>query len=85
MYDGSYFYRLMDAGGRFDRMYLASPPVWTPLGIVAIIAILILVVDIALSPKENSARAARMFLLLSAVFITLGLLVLPGAIRFITP
>ena len=81
MYDGSYFYRLMDAGGRFDRMYLASPPVWTPLGIVAIIAILILVVDIALSPKENPARAARMFLLLSAVFITLGLLVLPGAIR----
>jgi len=81
MYDGSYFYRLMDVGGRFDKMHLASVPVWTPFGIVVVLAALVLVVDIAFSKTENPARRPRIFLLLSALFITMGVLVLPGAVR----
>ena len=42
MFDGSYFYRLMDAGGLFDKMYQAPAPVWTPFGIVVLSAIFIL-------------------------------------------
>ncbi len=81
MYDGSYFYRLMDAGGRFNKMHLSSVPVWTPFGILLFLAALVLVVDIAFSKTENPARRARIFLLLSALFITMGVLVLPGAVR----
>src|SRR5207302_578591 len=41
MYDGSHFYRLMNVGGVFERMYggAAGPKVWT--GIVFIIACLV--------------------------------------------
>ena len=80
MYDGSYFYRLMDAGGMFDKMYLSPSPVWTPFGIVVLIAALVLLVAV-LSGKENPARRAQIFLLLSAGFVTLGALILPGAVR----
>ncbi len=81
MYDGSYFYRLMDAGGRFDKMYQSPSPVWTPFGIIFLIAVLILFVDIIFSAKENPARRHKIFLLLSAAFVTLGVMILPGAVR----
>lgn len=81
MYDGSYFYRLMDVGGVFDKMYLAPSPVWTPFGIVAIIAALILLADILLFTSQNSQRPLKVFILLSALFITVGALILPGAVR----
>jgi 4-amino-4-deoxy-L-arabinose transferase-like glycosyltransferase len=81
MYDGSYFYRLMDVGGLFDKMYLAPSPVWTPFGIVVLLAILVLAADVIFSAKENPARGTKIFLLLSAAFATLGILILPGAVR----
>jgi len=81
MYDGSYFYRLMAAGGRFDKLHLAAAPVWTPFGIVVFMAALALVVDIGFTRTENPARRAKTFLLVSASLITLGVLVLPGAVR----
>jgi 4-amino-4-deoxy-L-arabinose transferase-like glycosyltransferase len=81
MYDGSYFYRLMDAGGVFDKMYQAPSPVWTPFGIVVLLAVLILIADVIFSAKENSARRTKIFLLLSGAFVTLGVLILPGAVR----
>jgi len=81
MYDGSYFYRLMDAGGLFDKMYESPSPVWTPFGIVVVIAALILLADVIFSAKENPARRTKIFLLLSAAFVTLGVLILPGAVR----
>ena len=81
MYDGSYFYRLMDAGGMFDKMYLTSAPVWTPFGIVVVIAIFILLADIVFGAKEDPGRPAKRFILLSALFITIGALILPGAVR----
>ena len=81
MYDGSYFYRLMDVGGVFDKMYQAPSPVWTPFGIVVVIAALVLLADVIFSAKENPARRTKIFLLLSAAFVTLGVLILPGAVR----
>jgi 4-amino-4-deoxy-L-arabinose transferase-like glycosyltransferase len=82
MYDGSYFYRLMDVGGIFDKMYQAPSPVWTPFGIVVVIAVLILIADMVFSAKEDPARRhTRIFLLLSGAFVTLGVLILPGAVR----
>src|SRR5271154_6926415 len=81
MYDGSYFFRLMDAGGLFDKMYQSPSPVWTPFGIVVLLAVLILIADVIFSAKENSARRVKVFLLLSGAFVTLGILILPGAVR----
>jgi 4-amino-4-deoxy-L-arabinose transferase-like glycosyltransferase len=81
MYDGSYFYRLMDAGGVFDKMYQVPSPVWTPFGIVVLLAALILIADVIFSAKENPARRTKIFLLLAAAFVTLGVLILPGAVR----
>ena len=81
MYDGSYFYRLMDVGGVFDKMYQAPSPVWTPFGIVVLLAVLVLMADVIFSAKENPARQAKIFLLLAGAFVTLGVLILPGAVR----
>jgi hypothetical protein len=81
MYDGSYFYRLMDVGGVFDNMYQAPSPVWTPFGIVVLLAVLILLADVIFSAQENPARQTKIFLLLSGAFVTLGVLILPGAVR----
>ena len=81
MYDGSYFYRLMDAGGMFDKMYATSAAVWTPFGIIAAIAAIILLVDIASASREDRLRPAKSFILLAALFISIGALILPGAVR----
>ena len=81
MYDGSYFCRLMDAGGVFDKMYQSPAPVWTPFGVVVVLAALVLIVNALRSGPENPARRTHIFLLLSAGFVTLGALILPGAVR----
>ncbi len=81
MYDGSYFYRLMDVGGLFDKMYQVPSPVWTPFGIVVLLAVVVLIADVIFSAKENPARQTKIFILLSGLFVTLGVLILPGAVR----
>jgi hypothetical protein len=73
MYDGSYFYRLMDAGGLFDRMYQAPAPVFAPVGIACLLA--------AASLLFSSSRKKAVFPLLAILFITIGLFLLPGAVR----
>ena len=73
MYDGSYFYRLMDAGGLFDRMYQARAPVFAPVGIAFILAAACLLF--------SSSRGRVAFPLLAILFITIGLFLLPGAVR----
>jgi hypothetical protein len=57
MYDGSYFYRLMGAGGLFDRMYQTGSPVFAPIGIALMLGAAYLVFR---SCKESSrlVRAA---------------------------
>lgn len=81
MYDGSYFYRLMEAGGLFDKMYQAPASVWTPFGVLVVIAALILVASVISTGPENPMRRTHWFLLLSAGFVTLGAVILPGAVR----
>lgn len=81
MYDGSYFYRLMDAGGLFDKMQPLSPPVWTPLGLVLIAAIVVLIWQTVRLPAGSDGRAVRIFLLAALMLTTVGVFMLPRAIR----
>lgn len=81
MYDGSYFYRLMDAGGLFDKMQILSSPVWTPLGLVLIAAFIALAVETARMRNNPDGRALRIFLLTAVVLTTLGVFMLPRAVR----
>jgi hypothetical protein len=77
MYDGSYFYRLMDAGGLFEKMYETRSPVRSLLGIAVVVAGAALVI---FGLRKASQRDV-LFLLLAALGSTLGVLVLPGAVR----
>jgi hypothetical protein len=79
MYDGTHFYRLMNVGGVFERMYdgAGGPRTWT--GIVLIIACLVF---FALSSSQKIPRTrAITFLILAAALITTGVFVLPDAVR----
>jgi hypothetical protein len=81
MYDGSYFYRLLDAGCLFDKMQQIHSPVWMPFGIVLLIACFIVVANVIRAQAGDSDRSARIFLLLAFGFVTLGVFLLPGAVR----
>ena len=39
MYDGSYFFRLLHVGGKFETMFAPSCPVWSPFGLVVILCV----------------------------------------------
>ena len=80
MYDGSYIDRLMEVGGKFDTMFAGPSAVWGPFGLAVIVAALFLGVRARLAREEREARLAT-FLLLSLVLITIGVLLLPGAVR----
>ena len=81
MYDGSYFYRMLDTGGLFDKMQLLAPPVWTPLGVALIAAIALLVWQTLRLPARSNAQSVRIFLLTALVLATLGVFMLPRAVR----
>jgi hypothetical protein len=81
MYDGSYFYRLMEAGGLFDKMQQLAPPVWTPLGIAMVAAFAVLFWQMLRLPAGSDARRVRIFLLAALALATLGVFMLPRAIR----
>lgn len=81
MYDGSYFYRMLDAGGLFDKMQQLAPPVWTPLGIVIVAAFAVLFWQTLRLPAGSDARRVRIFLLAALVLATLGVFLLPRAVR----
>jgi hypothetical protein len=76
MYDGSHFYRLMNVGGVFERMYgeATGPKTLTRIALVAAcIAIF------ALAYKKQ--LRALVFLTLTGFLITLGVFALPDAVR----
>lgn len=81
MYDGSYFYRMLAAGGLFDKMQLLAPPVWTPLGVVLVAAFAVLAWQTLRLPAGGDARRVRIFLLAALVLATLGVFLLPRAAR----
>ena len=81
MYDGSYFFRLMNVGGNFETMFTPSCPVWSPFGVAVILSGILLAVHIVRHKGKTAQRQRLVFLLLSVVLITGGLFLLPGAVR----
>ena len=81
MYDGTYFYRLLEVGGLFDQMAAVAPPVWTPLGIAFIAAFICLLAQAFRCRPNDAVRPAQIFLLVAAVLTTLGVFLLPRAVR----
>jgi Dolichyl-phosphate-mannose-protein mannosyltransferase len=79
-YDGSYFYRLMDAGGAFEKMFQEATQIRSLAGVIFLIASSAWLLAMAASRRKSRARVAR-FLLLAAALITIGVFVLPGAVR----
>jgi len=78
--DGSYFHRLMEVGGLFDRMFEAPAPVWSPYGVILGLALLALV-GIVVQDERCRARGWPMFLLVSTVAAVVGVVLLPAAVR----
>ncbi|MGA2787960.1 MAG: glycosyltransferase family 39 protein, partial [Verrucomicrobiota bacterium] len=81
MYDGSYFWRLMNVGGRFENMFAASSAVWSPFGLVFLLASGFLAVEVARHFRTDPRCRLLAWLLFSALFETVGFLLLPGANR----
>ena len=81
MYDGSYMYRLMQAGGRFETMFSQATAVWSPFGCVAAVSVLVLLSSIVGGKVASLESRKASFLLLSASLITAGVFLLPGAVR----
>jgi len=81
MLDGSYFHRLMEVGGRFDL--LGSVPD-APAGIFGWL-VLVAATSLALRELRRARRGeacpAVIFVLATTLFLSLGLLFLPGATR----
>lgn len=78
MYDGSYFYRLMTVGGRFDHMEEA-PSVWSGLGFALIAALLVF---LAIRQRIDATESrVPTFLILATIFTTVGVMLVPSAAR----
>jgi dolichyl-phosphate-mannose-protein mannosyltransferase len=80
MLDGTYFYRLMEQGGQFGRMYSTPALFRSPFGLLAAAAFAFLAVEAARRWRHAPDRPA-IFLLLSTALILLGTAFLPGAVR----
>jgi 4-amino-4-deoxy-L-arabinose transferase-like glycosyltransferase len=80
MYDGSYFYRLMNAGGLFNEMYAHPAGAHSLLVFILLIAI-VLLSTIGISARgKNEGRIAG-FLLLGLALTTVGVFLIPGSVR----
>jgi hypothetical protein len=79
MYDGSHFYRLMNVGGVFERMYDGASGPNALIGIALVVAYVIL---LTLAFRGKIARLRPLvFLIVAALLITLGVFLLPDAVR----
>ena len=78
--DGSYFYRLMETGGLFHRMFETAAPVWSPFGLGFGVAVVVLIVGVAADERKHT-RGWPMFLLVGLLVVTAGVAVLPDAVR----
>ena len=79
LYDGSYFYRLMNVGGIFERMFADSAN-FLPIFGGLLLASTIIIVCFATNDR-GSDRRIGLFLLLALGLGTLGVIVLPGGVR----
>src|SRR5439155_21318418 len=79
MYDGSHFYRLMNVGGVFERMYDRAAVPLTLSGAATVIACFVFV-GLVCRRKLAWTRAIT-FLIVAAILITVGVFALPDAVR----
>ena len=80
MYDGSYFYRLMSVGGVFEKMFQMATNTQSVTGVIVMIASITWLLAMIGTVDKNRARTAG-FLLLATALITIGVFLLPGAVR----
>src|SRR5260370_682268 len=79
MYDGSHFYRLMNVGGVFERMYEGSSG---PKAAIGIAFILICVAFCGLAYRRRIVKPrAIAFLIVAMLLVTIGVFLLPDAVR----
>jgi len=79
--DGSYFYRLIDQGGAFARMYDTAAPFRSPFGFLAALALAYLAAAAWRSQRQGTPDRVAAFLVLSTALVLLGTWLLPGAVR----
>ncbi len=78
MYDGTHFYRLMNVGGVFERMYDGVAGPRAAIGIALMLALL----TFAFVFDKSLANARRIiFFIVAAILVTLGVFFLPDAVR----
>ena len=81
LYDGSYFYRLMNVGGIFERMFSERLNFQPILGAAVVVAGIALAAKSFRKPWDTTDTRVGLFFLLAAVLVTLGIILLPGAVR----
>ena len=81
MLDGSYFDRLMRAGGSFERMFDVSGAASGPFLVLYALAIVFLAGWLARRARQGTWEAATAFVLATAMLASLGILATPRAIR----
>ena len=77
LYDGSYFYRLMNVGGLFYKMYNRPAGMYVPLGLILVLSAL---AGASFAHQKCRLRALG-FLLASLILTTVAVFLLPGAVR----
>ncbi|MBO0695190.1 MAG: hypothetical protein J2P56_03715, partial [Verrucomicrobia bacterium] len=80
LYDGSYIERLMSSGGLFGDMFKHSSNAHSLLWLVLAIAMVSLL-GICIFPQTTKERRVAGCLLLGFVLTTVGVFVMPGAVR----
>ena len=79
--DGSYFDRLMRAGGSFERMFDVEGAAASPFLVIYGLAIAFLAGRLVLRARRGAWDPAPAFVLATAVFASVGILATPRAIR----
>ena len=81
MLDGSYFDRLMRAGGSFERMFDVEGAAASPFLVIYGLAIACLAGRLALRARRGAWEPVSAFVLATALFSSLGILATPKAVR----
>jgi hypothetical protein len=78
--DGSYFSRLMKAGGLFDKMFESPPVLLAPFAVVLLLSAIMLVIKAVQNARPQSRHWA-IFVLAGLGLSIVGVFVLPDAVR----
>ena len=81
LYDGSYFYRLMNVGGVFEKMF-SEPVNWLPIfGSGVVVAGIVCAATKTRNSSDRTRKRVGLFFLVAIVLVILGVILLPGAVR----